>query len=138
MSSEMRPHIVVAACIVSEGYVLLTKRDKHLKRGEWELPGGQVHLGERLEDALMREIEEELGWLIVPTRLVHAQVNTYSDTGEDYLVLYYECLSSQGNEFPLLPRVESRWIGHTAALEGLFCLPGTKEAMSKALKEGIG
>jgi len=133
MSSEIKPVVVVAACIVSKGYVLLTKRDENLQRGEWELPGGKVRLGEALEDALVREIKEELGWKVTPIRLLHARINTYADTGEDYLVLYYECLTTHDKVFPALPSWESKWIGHIAVLEHLFCLPGTREAMSKIL-----
>ena len=133
MSSEIRPCVVVAACIVSKGYVLLTKRDSNLQRGEWETPGGKVRLGEPLKNALVREIKEELNWIVVPIRLLHAQINTYADTGEDYLVLYYECTTSYGKVFPVLPSVESKWIGHINGLEHLFCLPGTEEAMSKIL-----
>jgi len=135
MSSEIRPCVVAAACIVSSGYVLLIHRANSFNRGEWELPGGRVRLGERLEEALIREIGEELDWLIVPIRLVHAQVNIYDDTGEDYLVLYYECLTTYNRTFPELPAVKSRWIGHTAALRDLFCLPGTEEAVRKVLNE---
>lgn len=136
MSSEIRPYVIVAACIVSKGYVLLTKRDENLQRGEWELPGGKVRLGEFLRDALVREIREELDWTIEPTRLVHTQINNYADTGEDYLVLYYECKTLGNKSFPALPpAVDSCWVGVTAALRNLFCLPGTAEAVSKVLSE---
>jgi len=132
MSSEMRPYVVVAACIVSECHVLITHRDNKLNRGVWELPGGRVNLGEKLEDALRREIREELQWDVTPMQLVHAQVNTYDDDGEDYLVLYYACSVEQEHQFPI-HRPFSRWIGGVTDLEGLFCLPGTKEAIERVL-----
>jgi 8-oxo-dGTP diphosphatase len=53
---------VVAAVIESEGKILACQR----RRGDsfglfWEFPGGKVKPGETLEQALGRELEEELG-----------------------------------------------------------------------------
>lgn len=57
------PHyLVVAAVIRRDGKYLLTRRPSHgLLGGMWEFPGGKVQDGESLDDALRREIEEELG-----------------------------------------------------------------------------
>lgn len=45
-----------------EGHLLLTLRGKKAKneRGKWEIPGGAVEFGETIENALKREIKEEL------------------------------------------------------------------------------
>ena len=51
---------VVAAIIVDNGRVFATQRGYGDFRGGWEFPGGKVEVGESLEAALMREIEEEL------------------------------------------------------------------------------
>lgn len=54
--------IVSAAVIERDGAFLLTRRaaDAHLA-GTWEFPGGKQEPGESLEDALVRELREELG-----------------------------------------------------------------------------
>ena len=54
--------LVVAAVIEREGLLLITRRraGTHLS-GLWEFPGGKPEPGERQEDALVREIKEELG-----------------------------------------------------------------------------
>ena len=54
--------IVVAAVVVRDGRVLLTRRaaGSHLE-GMWEFPGGKVERGEDLPAALVRELKEELG-----------------------------------------------------------------------------
>jgi len=57
---RMKTIKVVAAIIVDNGRVFATQRGYGDFRGGWEFPGGKVEVGESLEAALMREIEEEL------------------------------------------------------------------------------
>lgn len=59
---------VAAAVIRREGAVLLGLRPAHKRHGSrWEFPGGKVLDGESLEDALARELEEELGVRVIGT-----------------------------------------------------------------------
>jgi len=55
-----RPILAVGGIIFHEETVLLVKRDKEPGKGQWSIPGGAVKLGERLEEALKREIHEEV------------------------------------------------------------------------------
>lgn len=48
------------------GPILLVERGGHPLKGYWSLPGGLVETGEKLEDALRREILEETGLRIEP------------------------------------------------------------------------
>ena len=53
---------VVGAAIVRDGRVLAARRTRpEAAAGRWELPGGKVEPGESAEDALVRELVEELG-----------------------------------------------------------------------------
>lgn len=53
---------VVAALIESDGRVLVCQRKRGTSFGMmWEFPGGKVKPGETLEQALARELQEELG-----------------------------------------------------------------------------
>ncbi len=54
---------VVATVLNKEDKVLLSKRSEKTsnEHGFWEFPGGSVHFGETLEEAIKREIREELG-----------------------------------------------------------------------------
>ncbi|MGD2125868.1 MAG: NUDIX domain-containing protein [Desulfobacteraceae bacterium] len=54
------PIVGVGGVIFDEDAVLLAKRGQEPGEGEWSLPGGVVELGERLVDALKREIWEEV------------------------------------------------------------------------------
>ena len=52
--------------LIHEGRVLLIRRGKEPLRGRWVVPGGTVELGETLEQALVREMEEETGLRVEP------------------------------------------------------------------------
>ena len=64
------PLIGVGAVIVNEGRVLLVQRGREPLKGHWSLPGGLVEVGESLQTAVIREVEEETGLLVEPIELI--------------------------------------------------------------------
>jgi 8-oxo-dGTP diphosphatase len=69
---EVEPLRVVAAVIVREGCVLACRRNPDRSAGgKWEFPGGKVEHAEAPEEALVREIREELGVDIEVGELIH-------------------------------------------------------------------
>ena len=68
--SPTAPAVGVGGVLVHEGRVLLIRRGKDPLRGRWVVPGGTVELGETLEEALVREMEEETGLLVEPLEVV--------------------------------------------------------------------
>ncbi len=53
---------VVAALIVRESQVLICQRTRHQPMPlKWEFPGGKIETGEQPRNALVRELDEELG-----------------------------------------------------------------------------
>ena len=61
---------VVAALIVHDGRIFATQRGYGEWRGWWEFPGGKQEPGETPEEALVREIREELATEISVDRFV--------------------------------------------------------------------
>jgi 8-oxo-dGTP diphosphatase len=95
--------VVAAALVDGSGRVLVQKRAPGRPvEGLWEFPGGKVEPGERLEAALVRELEEELGigvdeGSLAPSAFASAQL------GERHLLLLlYIC---------------RQWLGEPQALD---------------------
>lgn len=54
-----RAEVAVGAVVRHDGHLLLIRRAKAPQAGRWSLPGGRVEPGERLRDAVAREVLEE-------------------------------------------------------------------------------
>jgi 8-oxo-dGTP diphosphatase len=64
------PSIGVGGVLIHDGRVLLIRRGKEPLLGRWVVPGGTVEVGETLETALVREMEEETGIRVKPSDLL--------------------------------------------------------------------
>ncbi|MSU49569.1 MAG: (deoxy)nucleoside triphosphate pyrophosphohydrolase [Opitutus sp.] len=72
--------IPVVAAVIEDGHgrVLLAQRPAHKHLGlKWEFPGGKVEPGESPEQAILREIKEELGCSVVITRALPRFTHDY-------------------------------------------------------------
>ena len=73
---------VSTGIIVSDDKVLIGMRPKEKNLpGLWEFPGGKIELGESPEQALARELEEELGITSKADKLLMAVTHDYSGAG---------------------------------------------------------
>ena len=103
----MKTRNVVAAVIMKEGKVFATQRGYGEFKDGWEFPGGKVEAGESPEEALRREIREELE--------VEVNVGDLIDTIEyDYPAFHlsmkcYACTIAGGSPH-LLEHEASRWL----------------------------
>lgn len=104
----MRQRIIVCPVIQNEGEYLLCKMaaDRGVFPGQWALPGGGMEAGETLEEALRREINEELGEELCITDIQpwtfrdDIRTKTYPDgkTEEIYMIyLIFDCISTNRN-----------------------------------------
>ncbi len=77
-AEPVNPGVGCGAAIWRDGKLLLVKRRKAPEAGQWNLPGGKVDFGERVVDAVRREITEEIGVEIELTRPL-GFVETFAD-----------------------------------------------------------
>lgn len=101
----MRQRIIVCPVIQNEGEYLLCKMaaDRGVFPGQWALSGGGMEPGETMEEALRREIREELGEELDITEVKpwafrdDVRMKTYADgtTEEIYMIyLIFDCIST--------------------------------------------
>ena len=91
----MKPTSVVAAIIKKDQQYLIVQRNKNKHLGlKWEFPGGKVYENENFEEALKREVQEELNISIN----IHKKIaeEGYKDEKIDILLHYYLCSQKNG------------------------------------------
>ena len=82
--------VVAAAFTIRENRVMICQRKPEAHNGlKWEFPGGKLEPGESPEQALARELREELGIEARVGRVCDAIYYRYED--RDVLVLFYLC-----------------------------------------------
>lgn len=65
-----RPWVGVGAVVWRGDKVLLIRRGKAPRMGQWSLPGGAQSVGETVFETAVREVREETGLEVVPTGIV--------------------------------------------------------------------
>jgi mutator protein MutT len=78
------PAAAVAGIIEYGGKIILTRRGKEPEKGKLDLPGGFVEVNETLEEALLREVKEELGISINDLSYLCSFPNQYPYKGIEY------------------------------------------------------
>jgi 8-oxo-dGTP diphosphatase len=99
MTEGLRRLVIVAACALLDrkGAVLIAKRPTGRSlAGLWEFPGGKVEAGEGPEDALIRELHEELGIEIAKSDLAPLTFASHAYPDFHLLMPVYLCRRWQG------------------------------------------
>lgn len=110
-----RPVIAVAGVIFNdEGKVVLIERGAEPRKGEWSIPGGSVELGERLEEALKREIEEESNLKVKPgpivSRIERIEYDSIGKIKYHYVILDYVCRYIKGDLTAGSDAAKAKWV----------------------------
>ena len=79
MSDKESPSVMVDAIVERDDKLLLVKRKKDPFKGSLIFPGGKVDIGEKVEDAVKRELREETSLEIELTDIL----GVYSDPARD-------------------------------------------------------
>ena len=106
---EKRKHIEVVAAIIrdDEGRIFATQRGYGAMKDGWEFPGGKIEAGETPEQALRREIKEELDTLIVVENLFTTVEWDYPDF---HLTMHCYWCRVESGELTLKEHEAARWL----------------------------
>lgn len=103
-----------AKALISRGDELLIVKEK--VKGRWELPGGRIDAGQSIEDALEREVDEELGLTYKAMgRLVHAGLGDFPvENGHRLCMLFYDVRVEPFDAIKLSDEhTEAEWISES-------------------------
>lgn len=127
----MKKHIeVVAALIQKNKKVLATQRGYGQFQGGWEFPGGKIESHETQEQALKREIQEELGVMIE----VHDLCKTIEYAYPDFdLTMHCFWCTMQEDHFVLKEHMAYQWVDKNT-LKEIDWLPADLELLDEIEK----
>ena len=128
-----RKQIEVVAAIIQKGNAILaTQRGYGDLKDGWEFPGGKVELGEAHDEALIREIKEELQADInVGKKLITVQYNGYEKF--DLTMHCYLCTLKFDSNVTLVEHEAAKWLTK-AELYTVDWLPADIDAVDALYK----
>ncbi|MDP3800618.1 NUDIX hydrolase [Brevundimonas sp.] len=90
--------------------VLLIRRGRTPRQGEWSLPGGRIEPGERAVDAALRELREETGVEAEITGLIEVVDGLFPEAGLHYVLIDYAARWLSGEPVAAGDAVEARFV----------------------------
>ena len=128
----------MGALIFRRDRILLVERGKEPLKGYWSLPGGLVETGERLEDAVRREVLEETGLVIKPRYLAEIFERIMHDKAGGveyhYVLADYVCKVVSGELKAADDASRAEWF-RIDRLEDLFLTAGTGEVIRRMFQQ---
>lgn len=118
---------VVAAIIINDGRLFATQRGYGAWKDWWEFPGGKVETGETAEEALKREIREELDTEISVDEFL---MTVEYDYPEFHLSMDCFLCSVVSGNLTLLEHEAAKWLPLTDPLQVRW-LPSDIEVVEK-------
>ena len=98
---------VVAAIIKKDNKIFVTQRGYGEFKDKWEFPGGKIELNETKEEALKREIKEELKASIIIDEFIGTIQYEYE---KFYLIMHNFLCRLENNEFTLLEHEAAKFV----------------------------
>jgi len=122
------------ACIIEnpQGEILFTRRAFEPAKGMLDLPGGFVNLGETAEDAVRREIREELNLELASIRYIVSSPNRYLYGGMVYftLDLGFKCLVTDFTNLQVADDVDGYvFLAHHQISMREICFPSIRNIL---------
>lgn len=90
--------------------VLLIRRGKPPRQGEWSLPGGRIEPGERAVEAALRELREETGVEAGITGLIDVVDGLFPEAGRHYVLIDYAARWVSGEPVAGDDALEARFV----------------------------
>lgn len=118
---------VVAAIIVSSGKIFATQRGYGDFKDGWEFPGGKIEPGETPEEALVREIKEELKTDIKVGELLHTVEYDYP---KFHLTMHCFICELLSKEITLVEHEAAKWLD-ASNIDTVDWLPADTEVVEK-------
>lgn len=127
--------MAAAALIEPGGRVLITQRPQHKQLGGlWEFPGGKVEPGEAPEDALIRELKEELDLTVEPDALDPFAFASHAYPDFHLLMPLYLIRRWQGQpELDANAAADARWVA--PAELSVYAMPPADVVLVQRLNE---
>ena len=123
---------VVEAIIMDNGKILATQRGSGNYKDKWEFPGGKIEPGEMPEEALVREIKEELDALISVNDFLCSVDYDYPDF---HLKMHCFICSIINGKLVLKEHEAARWLGKNE-LQSIDWLPADIEVIRELERLG--
>lgn len=105
-----KPVPAVGVVCLKDDQVLLIRRGKAPRRGEWTLPGGRIEPGERAVDAALRELREETGVEAEITGLIDVVDGLFPEAGMHYVLIDYAARWLSGEPVGADDALEARFV----------------------------
>ena len=134
-----RPIVGVGVVLFHKDQVLLVRRGKPPRQGEWSLPGGKQKLGETLKEAARREVLEETGLELKNIKLIDVVDSIIHDAAGDSILYHYSLVDwmaeySSGELRPGGDADDARWF-EMDRLSDLGLWEKTLEIIFRSAKE---
>jgi 8-oxo-dGTP diphosphatase len=130
------PVVGVGAVVVRGEKALIIKRAHDPRKGEWSLPGGLLELGESLQDAARREIQEETGLVVAVGPIIETFDRVHRDEAGriryHFVIVDFVCWSDDGEAIPGSDAEAVAWV-----TEGELDSYGVNAHAAAVIRQGL-